>query len=255
MRFGCGGCLSMLVLLMAAVSVGMAWTIARCLGQPDVPIPAATAVESRRAQQKLAEMFQRPRSPGSRPSDPIVFSEGEINALLARNVEEIRGARLRGSVVRLIGSDHVDIYRSLPMTRVLDTVGLGEVSRYLPSEWRERAVWWRISTRVRNTSRPDGRRWVSLDVEALALGNQPLPPLLARVLLDPKLLETLSFELPGGVESIAVEPGRALVRRSASAAWRHGLPLAQGSIVEMLANLLIGSLSPPRLPAPASAPG
>ena len=253
MRFGCGGCLSMLVILAAAVSVGMTWMIARGLGQPDVPIPAASAAESRRAQQKLAEMFQRPRSSASPPSDPIVFSEGEINALLARNVEEIRGARLRGSVVRLIGSDRVDIYRSFPMTRVLDAVGLGEISRYLPSAWRERAVWWRISTKVRNTSRPDGRRWVTLDVEALTLGNQPLPSLLARVLLDPKLLDTLRFELPGGVESIAVEPGRALVRRAASTGWRHRLPLAQGSIAEMLANLHIGSLSPIRLRTPASA--
>jgi hypothetical protein len=220
MRFGCGGCFGLLLLLLVAAVAGMSWTITRCLGQPDLPVTGASAVESRRAQQKLAEMFQRSRSSGAPAPDPIVFSEGEINALLARNVEEVRGARLRGVAVRLVGNDQVDIYHSLSLTRALDAVGLVEISRSLPSGWSEQLVWWHIETRLRNTARPDGRRGVVLDVSGLALGRQRLPAMLARMLVDPKLLGTLSFELPSGVESITVEPGKVLVRRPAATGWR-----------------------------------
>jgi hypothetical protein len=187
-------------------------------------VTTATAVESRRAQQKLAEMFQRPRSPGTLAADPIVFSEGEINALLARNVEEVRGARLGGIVVRLVGNDRIDVYHSLSLTRALDSVGLGMISQYLPRGWSQHPVWWHIGTRLRNATRSDGRRGVALDVASLTLGRQPLPAMLARILLDPKLLGTLSFELPAGVDSITIEPGKALVRRSAAAGQRQDSP-------------------------------
>jgi hypothetical protein len=224
MRFGCGGCLGLLLLLLGVAVVGVSWTIARCLRQPDLPVTTATAVESRRAQQKLAEMFQRPRSPGTSASDLIVFSEGELNALLARNVEEVRGARLGGIVVRLVGNDQIDVYQSLSLTRALDSVGLAAISHYLPDGWRAHPVWWHIATRLRNTTRPDGRRGVALDVAGLALGRQPLPAMLSRILLDPKLLGTLSFELPAGVDGITIEPGKALVRRPAPAGWRQDGP-------------------------------
>jgi hypothetical protein len=211
----------MLVLLLAAV--GASWTITRCLGQPDLPAPAPTAVESRRAQHKLVEIFQRPRSPGGFAAEPVVFSEVEINALLARNIDDYRGAQLRGSVVRLVGNDRVDVYRSLPLPRALDAVGLGALARYFPGAWREHRVWWRISTRVRNADRPDRRRAVVLDVEGLAVGNQPVPLLLTRVVLDQKLLDTLTFDLPAGVDAIAVEPGKVVVRRVAPIGLRPGL--------------------------------
>jgi hypothetical protein len=217
MRLGCSGCLVVPVLLLLTAAVGGAtWTAARLFRPPEIPVWVPTAAESRRAQQKLFEIVRRPPRSGESGTDVVTFSEKEVNALISRHLVEVGGVAVKNSFVRLVGTHRVDIYGSLPLGDVLDAVGPATISRQLPASWVTRPVWWHLTTRLRATGGSDGRRRLYLDAESLTLGDQPVPVALTRLLLPPRVLELLRLDLPAGVDSVTVEPGKVVVRGRAA---------------------------------------
>src|SRR5687768_9369702 len=78
MRLGCSGCLGTVVgLALVAVVVGGAVGAAvRMLADPLVPIPETTQADGSRAQRKLFELGRQ-----GRRGEPVILTEGEINAL------------------------------------------------------------------------------------------------------------------------------------------------------------------------------
>ena len=85
MRLGCSGCLGTIVgLALVAILVGgTVGAIVRMLADPAIAVPATTPADGARAQRKLFDLG-RPRT------GETVFTEAEINALLARHLVEAR---------------------------------------------------------------------------------------------------------------------------------------------------------------------
>ena len=208
MRLGCSGCLASIVAVavVALVVGGLVGAAVRMLAKPEAAsLPPTTAADGVRAQQKIFEVARR-----GRLTQPVMLSEPEINALLARHLVEARGVRLGMLGVRLLGGDRVEITGQLPLRQLLDEAGLAALSSVLPAAWRERPVWVDIGARARVSE--ELRRQLRLDVENFAVGRQRLPARTLRLLLDPAAVGLLQWPLPEQVESVTIEPGRVVIR-------------------------------------------
>jgi len=208
MRLGCAGCLSTLIVLVL-LALGLGATVgvgSRLLGQPAIAPTVTTAADGSRAQQKLFELTRRRR--GS--AEAVIITEPELNALLARHLVEARGVQFGAPSARLLGGDRLEVMGSRPLGRILEEMSLGSVGTVLPARWMERPVWLRIGAHIRVEERPP--RHLRLDVDALVVGRQRVPALALRLLMDPSGVGLLRWPLPSHIESVTIEPGRAIIK-------------------------------------------
>jgi hypothetical protein len=212
MRLGCPGCLGT-VLLVALVALAAGWALGagqRMLATPaGPPLPVTTAADGSRAQQKLFEGARR-----SQLTQPVIITEAEVNALLARHLVQARGVRLNNLGIRLIGGDRVELIGQVALGQLLDEAGLAALGGLLPRAWRERPVWIHVGARTRVEA--GERRQLQLDVEDFAVGRQRLPARMLRLMLDPASVGLLRWALPSHVDSVAIEPGRVVIRGAAA---------------------------------------
>jgi len=208
MKLGCAGCLStvvglglLAVALVATVGVG-----SRLLGQPVVAPSVTTAADGSRAQQKLFDLTRRRRG----APETVVITEAELNALLTRHLVEARGVQLGAPTARLLGGDRLELMGYRPLGRILEEMSLASVGSVLPASWWERPVWLRVGAHVRVEERSP--RHLRLDVDALVVGRQRVPALALRLLMDPGGVGLLRWPLPSHIESVTIEPGRAIIR-------------------------------------------
>jgi hypothetical protein len=208
MKLGCAGCLSTLVgLALVALVLGAAVGVgSRLLAQPAMAPAVTTAADGSRAQQKLFELTRRRRG----AAETVVITEPEINALLTRHLVEARGVQLGAPSARLLGADRLEVMGSRPLGRILEEISLGSVGSVLPARWLERPIWLRIGAHIRVEERSP--RHLRLDVDALVVGRQRVPALALRLLMDPGGVGLLRWPLPSHIESVTIEPGRAIIK-------------------------------------------
>jgi hypothetical protein len=211
MKLGCSGCLgTVAALALIAVLVGGAvGATVRMLAQPDLTVPATTAADGARAQRKLFDLARQ-----SRPGETVVFTEAELNALLARHLVQARGVRLTTPSVRLIGGDRFVLRAQTSLRQLFEEAALGAVADVMPARWQKRPVWLRVGARVRLQEEP--RPQLRIDVDEFALGRQRLPAPAARLLLDPATVGLLQWPLPEHVERVGIEPDRVIIQTASS---------------------------------------
>ena len=98
----------------------------------------------------------------------------------------------------------------MSLQQLLDDAGVPGLGSVLTSGWRARPVWLRVGAHVRVDER--AARQLRLDVEDFAVGRQRLPAAALRLLLDPAAVGLLRWPLPRDIDSVAVEPGRVVIR-------------------------------------------
>ncbi|OGK80640.1 MAG: hypothetical protein A2050_12415 [Candidatus Rokubacteria bacterium GWA2_73_35] len=208
MRVGCLGCLTLLALV--AALVGGVWVGTRTLQEPALAIPEASAADGVRAQQKIFELARRK----SESAGHVILTEREVNAFLTRHLAGAADLPLTGIAVRLRGDGLVEFKGRLPLRQVVGAPLLSTLAGLVPAGWLERPVWLHVGARprVEPPAARGGRRQLYLDVERFAVGRQPLPTVLLRLLLDPVALRALAWPLPDGVGSVTIETGRAVIR-------------------------------------------
>jgi hypothetical protein len=207
MRLGCSGCLGAVLglALVAALVGGTVGAAIRMLGKTDISAPATTAADGSRAQRKLFDLARRTRA-----GESVVFTEAEVNALLARHLVEARGIRLSSPSARLTGGDRFVLHVQTPLRQLLDEVSLGAVAEMLPQRWQDRPVWLRIGARIRVEE--GARRQLRVSVDEFAVGRQRLPAPALRLLLDPAAVGLLQWSLPEHVEHVGIEPDRVIIQ-------------------------------------------
>lgn len=211
MKLGCSGCLGcLLVIGIPIVVLGSAVAVcSRMLGTPDSGLAAPAPADGLRAQRKLFDLAR----PG-RKAETITLSEGEVTALLARHLVGARGVRLAAPRVRLLGEDRFTLDTQRPLQNVLEDLSAGALVGVLPERWRTRPVWIHVAGHV-HVDGVLGRR-LRADLDAFAIGRQPMPAVLLRLGFHPALADLLLWPLPDHIERIAIERGRVVVRTVAS---------------------------------------
>jgi hypothetical protein len=208
MKLGCTGCVSVVVglALVVFVTSSLLGIGARMLAQPGTTPVLSTPADGSRAQQKLFDLTRRRRSPG----ETVVITEAEVNALLSRHLVEARGVQLGAPSARLLGGDRIEFTGYRPLSRILEEVSLSTLGSLLPAGWREHRVWFRIGAHVRVEEQHP--RHLQVNVDALVVGRQRVPALALRFLLDPGGVGLLRWPLSSHIESVTIEPGRAVIR-------------------------------------------
>lgn len=209
MRLGCT--LLVLALLGACgLAAGSIWVGLRMSQEPEVLTAIGTAEDGIRCQQKIYDIISGgPARPKGRARQ-VVLSEPELNAFLSRHLGEGAQMPFGARSVRLVGDGFVEFKAQVPLRHVLAIVEI------LPARWLERPIWVHLGARASlevGAARAQ-RRYLRLDIERFALGRQPLPGVLVRLLLNPTILSQLRWRVPETVEAVTIETRTVVVRTS-----------------------------------------
>jgi hypothetical protein len=208
MRVGCSGCLSTIVILalLSTVAAGV-WGTSRALEEPGVATVTSTAGDAARAQQKLFRLMN------GTAREPVVLSEAEVNAFVARNVDP-RDLPFEEPSVFLRSDGVVELVGRVPLRRLLAESPLPLVADVLPAAWLAKPVWLRLVAHTRFERDPSAQ--LRLDVRRVTLGRQALPPVALRLFFEPTSLRFARVSLPTNVADVRIESGRAVIRATSS---------------------------------------
>ena len=183
------------------------WGTSRALQDPAIASTPPTAEDAARAQQKL---FRLVRGSGR---EPVVVSEAEVNAFVARNVDP-RDLPFEEPVIFLRDDDRVDIVGRTTLGQLLAESPLGPAALLLPAPWAERPMWLQLESRARFEREP--RRHLRLDIRRVTIGQQRVPAALLRLLVEPARLRFVRVPLPETVADVRIQTGRAVIRPTSS---------------------------------------
>lgn len=196
---------------------GGTWLGYRMLREPDFSVITVAAADGVRAQQKMLEVVRRATGRSGPRGEPVVLSERELNAFLARHLAEAAEVPFTDLALRLPRDGIADFRGRLPLRHLVTEPPLSALAGSLPAAWLEHSVWLRVSvhTRLEPGATPARRRYLRLDVAEFAIGRQRLPATLVRLLLNPSALRVLRWPVPDGIEAITIEAGRVVIRIAA----------------------------------------
>jgi hypothetical protein len=209
------GCLALIVILMGAT--GLCWLGFQAFREPEFHAPVTAAQDGLQAQRKIYEIV-RARSGRRMAAEPVVLTQGELNAFLSHHLAEAAEVPLSDIGLRLAADGTVELLGRLPLAHHVTEPPLSGFAGVLPAILLGRPVWLTMRARVRlepSLTRRE-RRYLRLDVYEFAVGRQRLPALLHRILLDPQTLQVLRWPVPGSIEAITVEAGRVVIRLASS---------------------------------------
>jgi hypothetical protein len=192
--------------LLAVIGTSV-WGTSRALEDPALIPPRPTAEDAAHAQQKLVRLIR-----GS-ATEPIVMSEAELNAFISRNLDA-RDLPFDRPIVFLRDGNAVDILGQVPLGRLLAESPFGAAAELVPRRWTSRPVWLQMRAHAQFESGP--RRQLRLDVRRFAVGQQQVPALALRVMLDPARLRFLRMPLPDTVADVRIQTGRIVIRPTSS---------------------------------------
>lgn len=213
MRWGCIAVGAVLVGLVGLIGTSL-WVGSRLLQEPTVPAAMGSPDDGARGQQKIFEVLRaEPARRGGR-FHQIVITEAELNQFLSKHLVEVAQMPVTVSAVRLRGDGIVELKALLAIRDLLSATWLMPAATLAPSAWLERRVWLHLEAK---TSLEVGtgrslRRHLRFDVQRFAIGRQPLPGGVLRLLPSPALQGLVRWRLPDSIEGITVEQGAVAVR-------------------------------------------
>lgn len=172
------------------------------------PEPLGTAVDGWRAQRKMLEIVLRERNVSSR-TQPLVFTEKQLNAFLSRHLEESRGIPFSNLRVKLIPGG-LSLQGQTRLRSLARAVPFNYIVGYLPASEMDRPVWVVMQARVRLESGRFGKRQEYLRIEPtmFRIGAHVMS---ARVLSWIVGRELFRWAVPNVIQSVEVEEGRVVV--------------------------------------------
>jgi hypothetical protein len=211
-KVGCFGCFVLVVggLALLVLLGGAFFLSSNIFGTPEVPSVAFSRSDGYSAQQKLYEIVQRQAGRSSR-KDPISLTEAEANAFLSRHLDE-GTVPLSPIVVRFKGDQFV-VQGQTALRNLVQSPPLSWALPYLPSRYLNRPIWVSVEGRITIEGHGESTgRSADVTVNDFALGRQPISPFFLYALMGPSGRGLFHFRVPGVVESIDIQGGRAVIR-------------------------------------------
>jgi hypothetical protein len=211
-KIGCFGCFILVVGVLALVMLagGALFLSTNIYGVPHVQSVAFSRSDGYAAQQKFFEIVQRQAGRSSR-KDPISLSEAEANAFLSRHLSE-GTVSLSPIVVRFKGDEFV-VQGQTPLRNLIQSPPVAFLLPYLPEKYLNRPVWVTVQGRITVGGRSDtSQRSADVSLSEFVLGRQPVSPFLLYALMGPSGTGLFHFRIPGVVEAIDIQGGRAVIR-------------------------------------------
>jgi hypothetical protein len=214
MRLGCFGCLFLTVGLMflAIVSGGFLFLSGNILEDPRFDPQEWTRADASSARAKLAEIAQRDNGQSSR-QDPILLSEREVAALVARHLAEEGGIKFEPFALRLTRGQFVLQGRTV-VGNLLQGPPFAQLASQLPAAQLIRPIW--ITARGDITVDPGdpGRRQgrARITLTEFTLGKQPVGAWPFYIVMGPTGAGLLKWSVPGTVRDVEIDDRRLVIR-------------------------------------------
>jgi hypothetical protein len=215
MRLGCLGCLVLAIFIILAVVLGVAGILfmsANIYGTPDLVSTPFSRGEGFAAQNKLFEVVQRESGRSSR-QDPIVLTDREVTAFLARHLEQHAGLPFSPFSVRLVRREML-IQGRTPLRNLLQGPPFAQLAPFLPEQRMTRPIWVTLRGRISVESGVGGgaARYAKFAVSDLTLGRQPVGSWLLTIMMGPSSFYLLRWQVPPNVESVDIEEDHVVIR-------------------------------------------
>ncbi len=214
MKLGCTGCLLLVVFLVVLVG-SMAcflWVVTNIHAPPDTLLPQPTRANLSAAQGKLIEIGLRDSGRSNR-REPIVLTEPEATALLARYLEEAGGLRLAPLHVRLTKGE-LTVQGRTPFRKVLQGPPFTGLLPYIPDSTLDRPIWVTVRGRLELEAASNAARgrYGRLTLTEVELGRQPVSGWLMNLMMGPPGTTLLRWPVPATLESVELQDGKAILR-------------------------------------------
>ena len=211
-KLGCFGCFVLVIGILALLMLagGALFLSTNLYGKPHVPSVAFSRSDGYSAQQKIYEIVQRQIGRSSR-KDPISLTESEANAFLSRHLGE--GTVPLSPIVVRFKTDQFIVVGQTPLRNLVQSPPLTYLLPYLPDRYLDRPVWVSVEGRIAIGGRRDGaERTADVTLTEFVLGRQPISPFFLYMLMGPSGGGLFHFRVPGVVEGVDIEGGRAIIR-------------------------------------------
>jgi hypothetical protein len=212
MRWGCVVLVGTAVTL-AGLAGASIWVGSRIFQEPDVPAAAGVPEDGIRAQRKIFEIARGEPSRRGGRAHQVVMTEAELNRFLSKHLVEVTKMPVVFGAIRLAGDGVVEFKGLVPLR---DLLSASLAANLVPSAWLERRVWIYLNATASfevGAARSQ-RRYLRFDVRQLAIGRQPLPGVLLRLLPSSGLQGLLRWRMPESIEGITIEPGAVAIKTS-----------------------------------------
>ncbi len=214
MKMGCAGCLTFLVVLifLATLIGGFFFLSGNIFGEPHFEALDWSRGDASAARSRLHEIILRDTGQSGR-QDPIMLSEREINALVARHLAEAAGLRFEPFAVRLVQGQFLLQGRTV-LRSLLQGPPFAQLAAYLPASQLDRRIW--ITVRGYISVQPGepggklGRARVMLT--EFTLGKQPVGNWPFSAVMGRAGSGLLAWPVPGAMRDVDIEERRVVIR-------------------------------------------
>jgi hypothetical protein len=215
MRLGCVGALLILlgIVIVGVAAGGALFFSANIFDEPEVRTQSFSPADGYRAQHKLYEIVLRGGQRSER-TDPIVFTEQELNAFLSRHLIDAAHLAFSPISVGLLPDASIEFRGRTTLRNLMQGFPFAQLVSALPRGSADQPLWVRVRGQLRleqGTLHRD-RAYGRFEVSDFALGTQPIGPWVLDLMLGHAGREVFHWPVPSVVRSISVEEGRLVVR-------------------------------------------
>src|SRR5262245_11245425 len=214
MKLGCAGCLilSIGLLFLAVVAGGFIFLSGNIFEEPRFePVEWVRAAASA-ARTQPAEVVQRDVGQSGR-QDPILLSEREVNALVARHLAETAGLHFDPFAIKLTRGQFILQGRTV-IGDLLQGPPFAQLGPQLPAAQLKRPIW--ITARGYVTvepGEPGGRLGrARVDLTEFSLGKQPVGTWPFSIVMGPAGSRVLKWPVPGALRDVEIDDRRLVLR-------------------------------------------
>jgi hypothetical protein len=161
---------------------------------------------------KLSELVQRDAGHSGR-QDPVVLSEREVNALVARHLAEAGGLRFDPFAVRLAQGQFV-LQGRTSVGSLLQGPPFAQLAPQLPAAQLNRPIWITARGYVSvDPGQPGGKQGrARVVLTEFTLGKQPVGSWPFYIVMGPTGSGVLKWNVPGSVTDIEIDDRRVVIR-------------------------------------------
>jgi len=214
MKLGCAGCLILLVVLtfLAALVGGFIFLSGNIFEEPHLEAVDWRRSDASGARSALQEIILRDAGQSGR-QDPVLLSEREINALVARHLAETAGLRFDPFAIRLVQGRFLLQGRTV-LRSLLQGPPFAQLASYLPASQLDRRIWITVRGYIAiQPGEPGGKPGQARVVlTEFNLGRQPVGSWPFSAVMGSAGSRLLNWPVPGAVRDVDIEDRRLVIR-------------------------------------------
>src|SRR5713101_767217 len=214
MKMGCVGCLILLIALtFIAVVVGAFFFLSsNIFEEPRFEAVDWSRSDASAARSTLREIILRDTGQSGR-KDPVLLSEREINALVARHLAETAGLRFDAFAIRLAQGQFL-LQGRMVLRSLLQGVPFAQLAAYLPASQLDRRLWISVRGHIAvQPGEPGGKAGQARVVlTEFTLGTQPVGDWPFFVVMGSAGGGLLEWRVPGTLRDVDIEDRRVVIR-------------------------------------------